>query len=246
VRIKTKPKLSTNYFYIDESGHILNNEKLFIHGCIKTDTPDLLSRTLEEVKAEIQNDIYFNEFKEEFMKTGFHATDNHPDIKTALYRRLIKLNWRAYFVVINKESEYFKSIKSKKEHEIFMISLTKLLYNRIRSSRKDKNIFIFEEIQLTPKSLGQVLKEFFKAMNEKKYDCEYKIVAKDADINLAIVDYLNYVLYQILKTNNKIIRMRQNFDLFAPKIALIHIQNSRKYLSRINDEITVENLIKNW
>lgn len=27
----------TNYFYIDEAGHINNDSPVFIHGCIKTD-----------------------------------------------------------------------------------------------------------------------------------------------------------------------------------------------------------------
>lgn len=242
--IKTS-KLTTNYYYIDESGHILNDEQLFIHGCIKTDTPQLLTNVLEEVKSEIQNDIYFSAFKEKFIKSGFHAVENHPDIRTTLYRKLIKLNWRAYFVLVNKESDYFKSIQSKDEHEIFMISLTKLLFNRIRKAKDDKNIFIFETIQLTPKTLKQGLDTFFQQMN-KTYNCEYRIVEKDGDINLAIIDYLNYVLHQILTSEKPNVRMEQNFELLAPKIALIHIQNTKTYLSRKNEEITVENLIKNW
>ena len=228
---------------------------MFIHGCIKTDTPDLLSKTLEEVQKEIENDIYFNKFHKKFKKSGFHATENHPDIKTALYRRLIKLNWRAYFVVVNKNSDYYKSRATQDEHVIFMTSLTKLLFDRIRSSKDDKNIFIFETIQLSTKSLESVLSDFFEQMN-KVYDCEYSIVQKDGDINLAIIDYLNFVIYKILdgvnkdlvekEPVNKQVRMRQNFEIFAPKIAMIHIQNTKTYLSRYNDDITIENLIKNW
>jgi len=238
--------LKTNYFYIDESGNILNNEKLFIHGCIKTDSPISLKSVMEEVSSEINNELIFKSFREEFAVSGFHAVENHPDIRTALYKRLIKLNWRAYFVVINKESDYFKSIEGKDEHEIFMISLGKLLFNRIRKAENDKNILIFETIQLKSKSLKSVLDSFFEQMRRKNYDCEYSIVEKDGDINLGIIDYLNYIIYRILNTNNSDVRMRQLFELFAPKIAMIHIQHTKKYLSRVNEDLNVENLIKNW
>jgi len=90
----------------------------------------------------------------------------------------------------------------------------------------------------------------------KDYDCEYSIVQKDGDINLGIIDYLNFVIYKILdgvnkdllekESVNKQVRMRQNFEIFAPKIAMIDIQNTKTYLSRYNDDITIENLIKNW
>lgn len=234
-----------NFYYIDESGHILNNSKLFIHGCIKTDTPKFISKALDEIKVEIQNDYYFNEFMDEFKETGFHAVDNHFDIRTLLYRKLITLNWRAYFVLINKESDYFNSIKDKPEHEIFKISLSKLLFNRLRSESSNKNILNFETIDLSGKPLSKVLEELFIPWT-KRYNCEYFILNKDDDVNLGVIDYLNYILYRILTTNDRDEVMRRNFNNLAPKIALIHIQNTNTYLSRSKEEITVENLLKNW
>lgn len=238
--------MKTNYYYIDESGNILNNEKLFIHGCIKTDTPNILKNVMQEVRDEINDELIFSSFKENFEATGFHAVDNHFDIRTALYKRLIKLNWRAYFVVVNKESDYFKSIIEKDEHEIFMISLSKLIYNRIKKSKNEKNILVFENIQLKTKSLSSILDTFFEQMRNNKYDCEFFIAKKNDDINLGIIDYLNYIIYRILSTNNKDLRMQELFELFAPKIAMIHIQHTKVYLSRANEDITIENLIKNW
>lgn len=239
-------KLKTNYFYIDESGNILNHEKLFIHGCIKTDTPISLATVMNEIRSEINDEPLFESFWKKFQVSGFHAVDNYPDIRTVLYRRLHKLNWRAYFVLINKESDFFKSIKNRDEHEIFAISLSKLLYNRIRSSKNDKNIFIFETIQLQSKSLKFVLDTFFEQMMKNNYICEYRIVEKEDDINLGIIDYLLYMIHSILTKNQYHLRMQEIFKVFAPKIAMIHIQNSNKYLSRINEDINVEDLIKNW
>lgn len=238
--------MKTNYFYIDESGSILNNENLFIHGCIKTVTPESLSNVMEEVRAEINDELLFESFKIDFESSGFHATVNHFDIRMVLYRRLLKLNWRAYFVVVNKDSDYYKSIQDKDEHEIFSISLSKLLFNRIKKSKNAKNIFIFETIQLKTKSLKSVLENFFDQMHKNNYNCEYYIKDKKDDINLGIIDYLNYIVYRVLKTRNSDKRMQELFDLFSPKFAMIEIQNTKKYLSRINEDISVEQLIKNW
>ena len=184
---------------------------LFIHGCIKTDTPNILATVMQEVRDEINDELIFSPFKEKFTTTGFHAVDNHFDIRTALYKRLIKLNWRAYFVVVKKESAYFKSIKEKDEHEIFMISLSKLIYNRIRKANNEKNIFVFENIQLKTKSLSSILDTFFEQMRTNNYDCEYFIAEKKDDINLGIIDYLNYIIYRILSTNNNDLRMQELF-----------------------------------
>ena len=236
----------TVYYYVDESGNILNNSKMFIHGCIKTDTPDLLSKTLEEVKQEINDHPYFDDFIDKFNKSGFHAVENHFDIRAKLYQKLTLLNWRAYFVIVNKESDYYKTkLKPKQEHEIFLFSLSKLIFNRIRREKYSRNVLAFETLQLSSKSLSNVLDDYFKTM-ENKYQIEYKIVEKEDEINMAIIDYLNYILFRILDTNNKDPRMRQNFNLFAPKIAMINIINTNTYLSRTDNQITVENLLKSW
>jgi len=245
IQLSNQPVKSV-YYYVDESGNILNNSKLFIHGCIKTDTPDLLSEILEEVKEEINKHPYFDEFLDKFKKSGFHAFENHFDIRAKFYQKLTNLNWRAYFVIVNKESQYYKTeLKPKKEHEIFLISLSKLIFNRIRREKYSRNILAFETIQLSSKSLKYVLRDYFNTLNNK-YQIEYKIVKKENEINMAIIDYLNYIIFRILDTNNNDERMKQNFKLFAPKIALIHIMNTKTFLSRNDNKITVDNLIKNW
>ena len=80
----------------------------------------------------------------------------------------------------------------------------------------------------------------------EKYNCEYSILQKEDDVNLGVIDYLNYVLYRILTTNDGDETMRRNFNNLSPKIALIHIQNTNTYLSRYKNEITIENLLKSW
>jgi hypothetical protein len=225
-----------NYFYIDESGHINNDTNIFIHGCIKTDSPESLTESIRKLEKDILDDFYFYEEIEKFKIQGFHAKDNHPDIRALYYKLLPFLNFRAYFLIIDKKSEYFKKLKSeKRESEIFELSLKKLIMDRIIGNKYDKNIFYFENIEIPKKSLQKILDDIFKSLDEN-FDCEYHIESKKM-VNLSVIDYLNYILFKILKVGKdgkpeRDLRMEKNFNLIAPKIGMVNILNKSVFLGR--------------
>lgn len=245
----------TNYFYIDEAGSFGNSSNVFIHGCIKTDTSEILENALLGLKDEIIDELYYEAFVERVKLEGFHAADNHPDIKSEFYKLLPRLDYRAYFVILNKETDYYKNLSQEKEEwEIFEYSLRKLLKDRIVKNRTDKNIFYFERIDIKKKPLSSILKEFFSEYNSS-YDCEYHIVGKEVN-NLAVIDYLNYIFEQISKTLNKkrgnkeseFDRMKLKFNLVKSKIGVINLLHNDLFLSRKGKKeyfIEYENLIKN-
>ncbi|MFA9187545.1 hypothetical protein AAGV33_03370 [Flavobacterium sp. FBOR7N2.3] len=238
----------TNYFYIDEAGHINNDSNIFIHGCIKTDSPETLLKTINEIKEEILNDDYFIEDIEAIQLQGFHAVENHPDVRKHYYKRLHYFNFRAYFVVVNKKTDYFKNLKTDKEDfEIFEMFLRKLINDRIESNKNDKNIFYFENIEIAKKSLRNIVKDVFESFDET-FDLEYHIAGKEL-INLSIIDYLNYILYSILKSDKKDDRMEKNFNLISPKIGVINILHKNVFLGRKktdNKKINITNLKREY
>ncbi|EHO07777.1 hypothetical protein MODO_3731 [Myroides odoratimimus] len=220
-----------NYFYIDEAGHISNDSPVFIHGCVKTDSPEALLESINKIKDEILNDDYFIEDIDIITQQGFHATENHPDVRKHYYAQLHYFNFRAYFVVLNKKSDFFKQLKQQKsEFEIFEISLKKLLRDRIEEHKLDKNIFYFENIEIAKKSLKNIVKDIFESF-DKNLDIEYHIVGKEV-INLSVIDYLNYILFNILKSDKKNERMEKNFNLISPKIGIINILHNNVFLGR--------------
>lgn len=234
----------TNYFYIDESGGINNESNVFIHGCIKTDSPKTISEALSKLKNELLNSIYYDQFIDRIKQEGFHATENNIDMRADVYKLIPLLEYRAYFVIINKETEYFRKLKARlEEHEIFALSLRKLILDRIISNRKDKNIFYFEGINISKRPLSSILKEITKTL-DASYDCEFIIVGKEEE-NLGVIDYLNFIFYQLLSTHNPnpFPRMKFNFDLVSTKIALIVIKNNNVYLSRKKKQSHQINLV---
>ncbi|MCD9577043.1 DUF3800 domain-containing protein [Flavobacterium soyae] len=237
-----------NYFYIDESGSISNNSSIFIHGCIKTDSPQTITESLLKLKDEIKNSLYYDDFKEKIIKQGFHATENNLDMRADFYKLLPLLDYRAYFVITNKDTEYFKNkMKNMDESEYFAHSLKKLITDRVVANKNDKNIFYFETIQLTKKTLKQNLDAIFSQLNTK-YNCEFYIVGKEEE-NLAIVDYLNFIFYHLFVDDKPMQRMKQNFNLVSPKIALVYFIHNKLFFSRRKPkqfEVSLKNLYDNY
>ena len=240
-----------NYFYIDESGRISNNQSLFIHGCIKTDSPHTISDALDKIKSDWRKLLYYSDFKDKILKQGFHAVENNLDMKADVYKILPTLDYRSYFVITNKTSDYFKNIMiGKDESDFFAISLKKLLHDRIISTSNDKNIFYFENIKLRKTNLKQIIENLFTQYID--YDYEYFIVGKEEE-NLGIIDYLNYLFFHIFgdkKNEDKPMpRMLMNLDLVSPKIALINFPHKNIFLSRkkkLSLQVTLDNILKNY
>ncbi len=240
-----------NYFYIDESGSISNNQSIFIHGCVKTDSPHTISDALDKIKSDWRRLLYYSKLKEKISKEGFHAVENNLDMKADVYKILPLLDYRAYFVITNKNSDYFKNIMiGKDESDFFALSLKKLLHDRIISTNEDENIFYFETIKLSKKSLKQVIENLFSQY--PGYNYKYEIVGKEEE-NLGIVDYLNYLFFHIFgdkKPDEKPMpRMLMNLDLVCPKIASINFLHKSIFLSRkkkVDFQVTLENISNNY
>lgn len=236
-----------NYFYIDETGSISNNAAFFMHGCIQTDSPNVISDSIKKLRQNITESLYFEDLRESLLKKGFHATANSMDLRVEFYKMLPLLNYRAYFAVTRKDSLFFKkAMKDGDESDFFEISLKKLLHDRIISNKEVKNIFFFETIQLSKRTLKTVLESFFK--DYQAYDIEYKIVGKEEE-NLAVVDYLNFIFDHIFTPDKMYPTMEGNLKRVSAKIGIVKMLHNNVYLSRnkpSNLQITLKNLIDNY
>lgn len=218
------------YYYLDEAGGIDNDSNIFIHGCIRTDTPDSLEKQLSDLLDSIKDNIYYSSTVEKILNQGFHAVENHFDVRADLFKILPLLNFRAYFVLLNKKDEYFESLSKKMDaSDIYEFTLQRLLRNRLLESLNYN--FFFEELQLPKSSQKKILDDFFKTyLNDK--EITYRIVGKKETQNTSIIDYMNYLIYQLLNYTKVEQRMVENFELLKPKIALIDIVNTNSYFSR--------------
>lgn len=109
------------YFFVDESGDpyfydrngnfIVGKEgcsKMLLLGFIKTDQPDVLRKSLEEVRKDIENDPYLKGIPsvQKSLKS-FHATDDCPEVREKVFKTLISLPFKAEFIVARKKEPVF-------------------------------------------------------------------------------------------------------------------------------------------
>jgi hypothetical protein len=234
-----------NFFYIDESGGILNDSPSFILGCCRTDTPEIILNSISDLLQGFENEIYYSPIIEKIKEQGFHAVDNHPDIRADFFSLLPILNFRSFFSIINKRNPKFQElIEKKKEEEVYTLALDKLLKGRF-NNRIDKNVFIFEELQFKDRSQQQILDDYF-APYVKEGDTVYKICGKE-ELNLSITDYMNYIFHSLLtaKDLRKVQRMVDNFELIKPKIAFINILHSDIFFTRAK-AFTIQDVIQTY
>lgn len=221
---------NTTYYYIDESGGIENDSEFFILGCYKTDTPEEIRSQVDTLYKEILNSPYFAIERKKFIKQkGFHACDNHPDIKSRFYNLISMLNIRCYVLLLKKDSDSFTRMKENNSAtEIYNICIKKLLSDRLTKTRHDNNIVIFEEYSSKPKkwqeNIETVVGEIAKEINDKfktNISCSVEVHDK-SDANLAVIDYINYIFVQLFEKKNLQQRIKENFIIIEPKVALVY------------------------
>ena len=249
-------KIKDIYIYIDEAGTLVEKDenKYFILSCYITDSPQQIKDELDSLYNNIINEPYLAFEVANFKRQGFHACENHPDIRSRFYSLLLGLNIRIYSVVINKKSRVFESLQTRfdESDDLYAFFVRVLLKDRILSERSHNIHIIFEEYG---SSIGRHLSNMEKVISriigeikvngvKDRISIDVEIHSKE-DILLSVIDYTNFVIFQMLKDipADKNTRMIANFKLIEPKIASLYsMHNAKHYNSRniINfEEITV-------
>lgn len=235
------------YFYIDESGSLSGlNERFFLMTCMITEDPTQIKGVLEDLRNYICNAPYYVSYKDKFLQTGFHATENHPDIRAEVYKRLDAMNMRLYSIILDKSSDTYKDIRSRliTDDAIYLFLIKNLLSKRLVSERNNRLHIMLEEygskIMNHKNSMESIVKEIA-CYYRLNLIYELEVCSKD-NIVLSVVDYVNYVLYQILNGTKNNTRMIDNFKLIQPKVALLHDLHNKQYYGR-NKHISFEEIL---
>ncbi len=218
------------YFYIDESGKLAKDEgRFFIICCYITDNPERLKREMDSLYNEICNEGYYDINK--FKRQGFHACQNHPDIRSVVYRKLYTLDFRQYMLIVDKESTAYNNLKGQiGESALYGFFISTLLRDRLLSERNNYINLIFEEyssysIENHKYNMSNIITNLSRI---HRLDLQYSVeVHSKSDILLSIVDYCSYIMFQMLHEtkdyNNMNDRWVRNFKLIEPKLAYIEV-----------------------
>lgn len=230
--------MKSTYYYLDESGTIDGDSKYFILGCYKTDNPEDLRAKMVGLQNSILVDPIFGYERKKFQLQGFHATENHPDIRSRVYSLISRLNIRAYVLLLDKNSDFSKRLISNNSNdEIYMICLEKLLSDRLLKNRTHKNILVFENYGNKPnvwkKNIEGAINNILEKLEGRGFNgIKYEIEVRDkTEILLSVIDYINY-LYGQLFNKKPSQRNIENFKIIEPKIALTYKMAIDEYLDK--------------
>ena len=225
------------YFYIDESGLLRGEEeRFFLISCIATDTPKHIESTLNQLQQNICSNPYYLPIRDKFRNQGFHAVSNHPDIRTEVYKIIPYMNMRVYTIVLDKFSDFYKDVSSRYNFDIdfYAFLIKQLLRDRVKSEKENHIHFIFEEYGGTIAHHKNRMEDVIGTLISEVGDgVEYvvEVCSKD-NIILSVVDYVNYILYQLLNHPGTGTRMMDNFKLVEPKIASLHLLHTKVHYGR--------------
>lgn len=138
-----KPIESANYFFVDESGDPTFYDKrgnlivgqpgcspILILGFMETAEPIHIRRALGELHRQIAADKYFKDVPS-ISKTNvaFHAKDDIPEVRQAVFKSITAMDFKAQFVVARKIERVFRNTFSSSEKKFYNLLVTKLFQN---------------------------------------------------------------------------------------------------------------------
>lgn len=243
----------TTYFFVDESGDpyfydrkgnlIVGKEgcsKVLILGFIKTEQPELIRQAILEVRNEISKDTYLQDIPSLVKSLKyFHATDDSPEIREKVFKRILDLPFKAEFIVARKIEQLFVKRYKNSPNLFYDDIISKLFQNQLHSSSKNIIYFSVRTNRARQAPLEAAIKNAIGAFESKwktAVNSEIQIYPQrpQAEFCLQVIDY---VIWTIQRAFVK--REDRYYKFIKDKISLIadiyeYSANKNTYYTRRN------------
>lgn len=206
-------KDSTAYFFVDEAGDpifynkdgglIVGREgcsKILLVGFIRTEQPGEIRAALGKLRRELLLDPYLKNIPS-MKKTAivFHAKDDCPEVKQAVYKEIAKLSFKAEFIVARKEEDIFIKRHNKKENIFYDDLLAKLFENKLHLSSNNKIYYAVRGNKIRQEPISNAIQTAILTFEKKwkiKIDSEIDVQAQtlSGEPCLQVVDYMNWAV----------------------------------------------------
>ena len=211
--ILKKLKISTNYFFVDESGDpyfydrygdfIVGKEgcsKFLLFGFVKTEKPQVIRKRIERLREEIKRDEYLKEIpsvKKSII--AFHATDDCPEVREKIFKNIVDLPFKSEFIFARKIENVFTSRHMKKPNLFYDDLITKLFQNQLHKAEKNVIYFSVRGNRARQQPLEDAIRKAVLTFENKwkiKVDSEINIFPQRAEGEpcLQVTDYMNWAV----------------------------------------------------
>ncbi len=239
-----KPLDVENHFFVDESGDPTFFDKLgnlivgqggcspvLILGFIETSCPAHIRQELAKLHKEVAADKYL-ESVPSIKKTNvaFHAKDDVPEVRQAMYKCIAGMDFKAQFVVARKIERVFRNTCHSNESRFYDRLVTQLFENvlhrhaanRIYISRRgtsDRQEPLEAAVKL---GIGN-----FEAKWQTEVKTQIKLLTQTpvGEPCLQVIDYMNWAVYRAFVRSE----MRYYKFVEAKVSLLVDLYDSTKY-----------------
>ncbi len=208
-----EPAEGTNWYFVDESGDptfydahgnlIVGQEgcsPILILGFVETSNPRALRPALAELHVQLAADEYLKGI-DSMAKTNvaFHAKDDAPEVRQAVFKLLHELDFKAQFIVARKIERVFRTSFHAREGEFYDYLVSRLFQNALHRYSHNHIYFSRRGTRVRQAPLEQAIYQGiarFEGKWNKKVSTEITIAPQTAvgEPCLQIVDYMNWAV----------------------------------------------------
>lgn len=208
-----KVQNKTTHFFVDESGDptfydakgnlIVGKEgvsKILLLGFIKTDDPVTIRRELEKLRKALSEDKYLQGIPSLSKSLiSFHTKDDSPEVKQAVYKRIVGLKFTAEIIVARKIQNIFNKNHHRNENEFYDDLVSKLFQNKLHISSLNEIYFAVRGSRLRQQPLENAIEkavENFELKWKTKVASQINIYPQSpsGEPCLQVTDYINWAV----------------------------------------------------
>lgn len=230
-----KPIEGEHWYFVDESGDptfydglgnlIVGQEgcsPILILGFVETPDPHSLRIALNDLHVQLAANEYLADIPS-MKKTNiaFHAKDDCPEVRQAVFTLLRSLDYKAQFVVARKKERVFRNSFHANENE-FYDYLISLLFENVLHRYTDNRVYISQRgTRLRQARLEKAVLDGIAKFEERwnhKVETQTKIFPHTAigEPCLQVIDYMNWAVYRAF-----VKREMRYFRFIQDKVSLL-------------------------
>jgi hypothetical protein len=226
------------YFFIDEAGDptFYNRKgKLIVgsEGCssrlilgfirVKSD-PTEMRQKLQALHQEILNDPYFQQLPS-FTQTSLalHASKDAPEIRYLVFKLIRELNFRAVFVVSQKDEKLFRKRYHANADEYYDDLVSRLLQNSLHRYERNHICIAFRGSKTRQEPLETAVKlarQRFQDLHQvdRKTEVFVEVQSPKGEPCLSVIDYVGWALQRAYTGDMKYYRLIEDKVSFISEL----------------------------
>lgn len=200
-------------------------------GFIQTEDPKSIRNELTKLTDQLTKDEYLKGIPSlQKSLTAFHAKDDSAEVKQAVYKAIVNLNFSVELIVARKIENIFKKRHNRKETEFYDDLITRLFQNKLHTSSLNEIYFAVRGSRERQKPLEDAIQKAVSSFEEKwkvKIDSQINIYPQrpSGEPCLQVIDYINWAVQRAYIKNDM-----RFYKFIEDKISyLVDIYDTDKY-----------------